>query len=105
MHRIFQTFIDRLAESTDVGTLRAGTADAAAALDLNCFAYLSVSSQPHSEPQHITTYPPSWTAHYLRSHYERFDPVIVEALGSPEPFEWGLEGGIDTIVKVAATNL
>jgi LuxR family transcriptional activator of conjugal transfer of Ti plasmids len=91
MHHIFQTFIDHLAESTDVRTLRTGMADAAAALDLSCFAYLSVPSQPHSEPQHITTYPPSWTAHYLRNHYERLDPVVAQALSSSEPFDWGLE--------------
>ncbi len=91
MHRIFQTFIDRLSESTDVTELRAGMADAAAALDLNCFAYLSMPNQSNTEPRHITTYPPSWTAHYLRNHYERLDPVIAEVLGSPEPFDWGLE--------------
>lgn len=91
MHRIFQTFIDRLAGSTDVETLRIGMAEAATALDLSCFAYLSVPSEPGSEPLHITTYPPSWTAHYLRNHYERLDPVIFKALSSPEPFDWGLE--------------
>lgn len=30
-----------------------------------------------------------WTDHYLRNHYERFDPVIVEALANSKPFEWG----------------
>jgi len=91
MHRIFQTFVDRLAESTDVGSLRTGMAEVATALDLNCFAYLSVPDQSNSEPQHITTYPSSWTTHYLRNHYERLDPVIAKALGSPEPFDWGLD--------------
>jgi len=93
MHRIFQTFIDHLTESTDAGALQAGMADAAAALDLNCFAYLSVPSQTNSEPQLISTYPASWTTHYLRNHYERLDPVVAEALSSPEPFQWGLEAG------------
>jgi len=93
MHRIFQTFIDRLAESTDVTALRDSMADAAAALDLNCFAYLSVPNQPDAEPRHITTYPPNWTRHYLRKHYQRLDPVIAAALSNPEPFEWGLEVG------------
>jgi hypothetical protein len=27
------------------------------------------------------------TDHYLREHYERVDPVIVEALTATEPFE------------------
>lgn len=65
--------------------------EAALALDLSCFAYLCVPSQSNMEPQHITTYPPNWTAHYLQNHYERLDPVIAEALSSPEPFDWGLE--------------
>lgn len=91
MHRIFQTFIDSLAESADVGTRRTGMTEAALALDLSCFAYLSVPGQPNMEPQHITTYPPNWTAHYLQNHYERLDPVIAEALSSPEPFDWALD--------------
>jgi LuxR family transcriptional activator of conjugal transfer of Ti plasmids len=93
MHRIFQTFIDCLCESADVAELRAGMANAAAALELNCFAYLSMATQSNAEPQHITTYPPSWTAHYLRNHYVRLDPVVTEALSSREPFAWGLGVG------------
>jgi LuxR family transcriptional activator of conjugal transfer of Ti plasmids len=91
MHRIFQTFIDRLAESTNADELQAGMADATAALDLNCFAYLSVPNQFESKPHLISTYPTSWTSHYLQNRYERFDPVIAEALSSVEPFRWGLE--------------
>ena len=90
MHRIYQTFIDRLAESSDVATLRESMAETARALDLSCFAYLSVSSQQGVAPQLISTYPTAWTAHYLKNQYERFDPVIIQALGDPEPFEWGL---------------
>jgi DNA-binding CsgD family transcriptional regulator len=90
MHRIFQTFIDRLCESADAMELRACMAEASAALDLNCFAYLSVPNKPNAEPQLISTYPPNWTAHYLRNHYERLDPVIAAVLRSPEPFEWGM---------------
>jgi hypothetical protein len=37
----------------------------------------------------ISNYPAAWTTHYLQKHYERFDPVIIQALGQPEPFEWG----------------
>jgi LuxR family transcriptional activator of conjugal transfer of Ti plasmids len=93
VHRIFQTFVDHLSESVDVASLRTSMADVAAALDLNCFAYLSVPHHSNAEPRHITTYPPSWTAHYLRNHYERLDPIITQALGSPEPFEWGMDMG------------
>jgi LuxR family transcriptional activator of conjugal transfer of Ti plasmids len=93
MHRIFQRFIDRLAESSDVATLRAGMAEIAIALELQCFAYLALPRRPGGTPQQITTYPPAWAEHYLRNHYERLDPVVVQVLGSTEPFEWGLELG------------
>jgi len=69
MHRIFQRFIDGLAESGDLVALRNCMAEAAAALDLQCFAYLSLSRQPGDKPQYITTYPPTWTTHYLQNHY------------------------------------
>jgi LuxR family transcriptional activator of conjugal transfer of Ti plasmids len=68
--------------------------EAAAALDLSCFAYMSMPHQAGGVPQLISNYPPAWTTHYLRSHYERFDPVIVQALRNPEPFEWGFEVGL-----------
>src|SRR5258707_1011758 len=93
MHRIFQNFIDSLSSAQDSEGLRDAMAGAAAALDLSCFAYLSVSRDPKAAPQLISTYSSSWTAHYLRHHYERFDPVIVRALEQPLPFEWGLGVG------------
>jgi DNA-binding CsgD family transcriptional regulator len=89
MHRVFQTFIDRLYESADVDELRASMAEVAAAFDLSCFAYLSGPSQPDVELRHITTYPLNWTEHYLSNHYERLDSVVYEALSSTEPFKWG----------------
>ena len=42
-------------------------------------------------PELISNYPVEWTDHYLREHYERVDPVIVDALKTTEPFEWGRE--------------
>lgn len=45
--------------------------------------------RPRLDPTLITNYPSAWTEHYLQCHYERFDPVIIRALGDPEPFEWG----------------
>ncbi len=93
MHRVFQTFIDRLYESADVDELRASMAEVAAAFDLSCFAYLSGPSQPDVEMRHITTYPPNWTEHYLCNHYERLDSVVYEALSSTEPFKWGTDIG------------
>lgn len=89
MHRVFQTFIDGLAVSGDAESLRRVLSDAAAALDLTCFAYLSLPSRKGDAPKLISTYPIAWTDHYLRERYERLDPVIAGALATPEPFEWG----------------
>jgi len=91
MHRVFQAFIDGLAASGDAESLRRVLAEAGAALDLSCFAYLSLPSRRGDLPELISTYPSDWTDHYLRQRYERLDPVVVSALATPEPFEWGLE--------------
>src|SRR5579883_2506231 len=91
MHRVFQAFIDGLAASGDIERLRTVLANAGAALDLSCFAYLSMPSRRGDAPELISNYPVAWTDRYLREHYERVDPVIVEALTAIEPFEWGQE--------------
>jgi DNA-binding CsgD family transcriptional regulator len=91
MHRVFQSFIDGLAASNDAESLRTVLAEAGAALDLSCFAYLSLPSRKGGAPELISTYPVKWTDHYLRQSYERLDPVIIEALATPQPFEWGHE--------------
>lgn len=89
MHRIFQTFIDGLADSSDERALRAVMEAASSALDLSCFAYLTLPNTSGSAARLISNYPIQWTTHYLQSHYERLDPVIAQALDDPEPFEWG----------------
>jgi DNA-binding CsgD family transcriptional regulator len=91
MYRLFQNFIDRLSNAPNQDALCKAMAEAAVALDLSCFAYLSVPHHPGAIPQLISNYPAAWTKHYLQRHYERFDPVIVQALGHPEPFQWGRE--------------
>ena len=91
MYRVFQAFIDGLVASCDAESLRTVLGNAGAALDLSCFAYLSMPPRKGDEPQLISNYPVEWTDHYLRERYERVDPVIVEALTTTEPFEWGLE--------------
>ena len=91
MHRVFQAFIDGLAAGGDIERLRTVLANAGAALDLSCFAYLSMPSRRGDAPELISNYPVTWTDHYLREHYERVDPVIVQALTATEPFEWGQE--------------
>jgi LuxR family transcriptional activator of conjugal transfer of Ti plasmids len=91
MHRIFQRFVDQLSDAQNSTHLREAMSDAAMALNLSCFAYLSVPQRPNAKPQLISNYPSAWTTHYLKSHYERLDPVIIRVLGHPHPFEWGLE--------------
>lgn len=91
MHRVFQAFIDGLAASGDAESLRTVLAEAGAALDLSCFAYLALPTRRGGLPELISTYPVAWTDHYLRQRYERLDPVIVKALATIEPFEWGQE--------------
>jgi hypothetical protein len=93
MHRIFQNFVEHLSSATDPEALCGAMSEAAAALDLSCFAYLPVQHRPDATVGLISNYPSAWTRHYLQSHYERFDPVIVQALAEPEPFEWGLGVG------------
>ena len=99
MHRVFQAFIDGLAASGDTERLRTVLADAGAALDLSCFAYLSMPSRRGDAAELISNYPVEWTDHYLREHYERVDPVIVEALTGTEPFEWGQEFTVKRLSK------
>ncbi|MFB6417792.1 helix-turn-helix transcriptional regulator [Bradyrhizobium tunisiense] len=89
MRRIFQAFVDRLVQSKNVEDLRDVMAETAAALDLSCFAYLSVPRVSSTTPVLISNYPSAWTSHYLKKRYERLDPVITQALRHPEPFQWG----------------
>jgi LuxR family transcriptional regulator, activator of conjugal transfer of Ti plasmids len=63
---------------------------AAARLNLSCFAYLSIPGQTRSQARLISNYPLAWSTLYMQRHYERLDPVIIQALGHPDPFEWGL---------------
>jgi LuxR family transcriptional activator of conjugal transfer of Ti plasmids len=99
MHRIFQTFIDQLSSASGPSTLQHAMARAAADLELSCFAYLSVPHRRGSHARLISNYPSAWSAHYLQKHYERLDPVIIQALSHPEPFEWGLDVGSVTLSK------
>lgn len=89
MYRIFQTFIDGLAEGADEAAFNDAMSQAAAALELSCFAYLCLPQRRSDKARLISTYPTPWTAHYLDRHYERLDPVIRQALRVTEPFEWG----------------
>lgn len=91
MHRVFQRFIDLLSAAEDPQDFARAMADTANALDLSCFAYLALQSEEKRKPRLISTYPSQWTAHYLRNRYQTIDPVIREALQTPEPFRWGID--------------
>jgi DNA-binding CsgD family transcriptional regulator len=93
MHHIFQNFIDNLSSALDSEVLRDAMSEAATALDLSCFAYLAMPQRPTTTPRLISNYPTAWTTQYLNGNYERFDPVITQALRRTEPFEWGAETG------------
>ncbi len=89
MHRIFRAFIDNLSNSRDRTGLQNTFENVSVAFDLRCFAYLIMPTQPGTEADLISTYLREWTAHYLKCHYERLDPVIQQAQTNTEPFEWG----------------
>lgn len=93
MQLVFEDFVQRLLDSIDETDLRQALAEAAAAFDLQRFAYLSLPASASSHPSLISNYPVSWTAHYLRNRYERIDPVIMRARSGLCPFHWGSGGG------------
>src|SRR5216684_4508074 len=84
MYRLFQNFVDCLSGAPDADALREAMAEACAALNLSCFAYLSVPHHQGESQLLISNYPLAWTTHYLQKTYERCDPVIVRALRHPE---------------------
>jgi LuxR family transcriptional regulator, activator of conjugal transfer of Ti plasmids len=91
MHRVFQKFIDLLSCARSADAFAEAMAITATSLDLSCFAYLALPDQLHKQPFVISTYPTNWVDHYLRNHYERYDPVVTQALRDPEPFRWGAD--------------
>lgn len=89
MQHIYETFLERLAESVDEADMRKAMADAAGAFDLRTFAYLSLPSDVGGIPKLISNYPSLWTTRYLKQGYERIDPVITRAKCGGCPFRWG----------------
>ena len=91
MHRIFEAFVESLAESATAGDLHTALAGVCSALDLQRFAYVLMPDGRSAEISAITNYPAEWTALYGRSRYVFIDPVVARALSRPEPFIWGAE--------------
>jgi DNA-binding CsgD family transcriptional regulator len=90
MMRVFRNFVQELEASQDRASLQAAMSHMASALGLRCFAYLQTPRNNREAAGLISDYPPDWTDHYLKQHYERLDPVIARAHMREEPFEWGL---------------
>ncbi|MGV7217809.1 LuxR family transcriptional regulator [Bradyrhizobium sp. UFLA05-112] len=91
MHRTFQKFIDLLSTAEHAEAFSNTMAITATALDLSSFAYLAMPQLAGKKPLIISTYPHNWVAHYVRSHYERLDPIISRSLQNTDPFQWGLD--------------
>jgi DNA-binding CsgD family transcriptional regulator len=96
MHHIFQRFVETLNDSDEPEAFRSAMDVAAHALDLPCFAYLRMPRDGRSAAALISNYPTAWTEQYLKSHYEKLDPVVAMAHIDTEPFQWGL--GADRFV-------
>ncbi|OAF20207.1 transcriptional regulator [Bradyrhizobium neotropicale] len=91
MHRIFQRYVDLLSAAEYADGFSEAMAVTATALGLSHFAYLAMPRRRGKRPLVISTYPVDWVSHYVRSSYERLDPIITLALESTEPFKWGLD--------------
>lgn len=104
MNDIFSRFAEQLAGSVDTMDLHTVLAETASQLDLSSFAYLFPPFQSRRATDLISTYPRSWTSHYLRSRYEDVDPVIHQARLRQEPFRWG-SGGVDLDLSSAQRQL
>lgn len=89
MLRIFDDFLEGISESNDEPGMLATMARAMSALELHSFAYLAPPTASKAGTRLISTYPTSWTSHYLLQKYEHVDPVIVTARDRDEPFSWG----------------
>jgi hypothetical protein len=60
MHRIFQNFIDLLANADNAADFEQAMRATATDLELSCFAYLALPSKIESKPRLISNYPEGW---------------------------------------------
>ena len=91
MQAVFEEFLERLSDSVDEIDFREALAAAVSNFDLPIFAYLSLPPDAAGTPTLISNYPTSWTSHYMRSRYERIDPVIWRTRCHRCPFQWDTE--------------
>lgn len=88
MRSSYQGFIDALLETTDAATLGDALADLTSTLGFPLFAYISGGQPSRRLPTLISNYAVRWTDHYLKSRYDKLDPIIEVAGRATEPFFW-----------------
>jgi LuxR family transcriptional regulator, activator of conjugal transfer of Ti plasmids len=93
MDRVFQDFIDHLFESHTPTDFQEAMTEATAALGVPYFAYLALRRGLAAPPLLISSYPTSWTSHYLERGYEQLDPVVLQAAQAQASFTWGMGVG------------
>jgi DNA-binding CsgD family transcriptional regulator len=84
--RIWQEFIDATYDARDEVTIAHATHRLTNALGFRWFAYMSLGA---SRPALMSTYPSTWTDHYLANRFDQIDPVIVATRKETSPFFWG----------------
>jgi DNA-binding CsgD family transcriptional regulator len=89
MNRIFQSFVDALADGVDATSLHDALADVSVAFGFPWFAYFCIPAGFRAPTWLISNYSSEWTDRYLGRRYDHLDPVIVRAEAGIEPFLWG----------------
>jgi LuxR family transcriptional activator of conjugal transfer of Ti plasmids len=81
----FQEFIDALQTGDDDQAFERIGMRVAGRLGFRWFAYLSFTD---IRPRLISSYPKTWTTHYLARSYQRVDPVVQRAGRELSLFQW-----------------
>jgi len=98
MQTAFQTYITRLNGAVSADDFGDTMGDMIAAYGLSRFAYLGISEHGRP-PVYVTTYPETWTRHYLSHNYQGIDRVVADVRDSLLPFHWDAANpGRDTSV-------
>jgi len=98
MQTAFQTYITRLNSAVSADDFGDTMGDMIAAYGLSRFAYLGISEHGRP-PAYVTTYPETWTRHYLSHNYQGIDRVVADVRDNLLPFHWDAANpGRDTSV-------
>ena len=88
LQRVFETFVSQVSVALSPAAVRDAMLEAMAHFGLESFAYLALPTHRAMRPRVIASYPPAWTAHYVRRRYHRLDPVVAIARDRGVPFAW-----------------